>query len=89
MAYAKVGNSAFSFDEYERTGGLVISIPIQVGESSAEQVYQEAYGLSPKAIKSFNLMGAQAWLRAFTTPGGLFVWLPQAIMWIKAKNGNS
>ena len=40
MAYAKAGNSAFSFDEYERTGGLVISIPIQVGESSAEQVYQ-------------------------------------------------
>ena len=27
-------------------------------------------------------------MRAFTTPGGLFVWLPQAILWTKAKNGN-
>ena len=33
-------------------------------------------------------MGAQAWVRAFTTPGGLFVWLPHAIMWTKVKNGN-
>ena len=35
------------------------------------------------------MMGAQAWLRAFTTPGGFFVWLPQAVMWTKAKNGNN
>ena len=35
------------------------------------------------------MMGAQAWLRAFTTPGGFFVWLPQAVMWNKAKNGNT
>ena len=35
------------------------------------------------------MMGAQAWLRAFTTPGGFFVWLPQAVQWLKAKNGNA
>ena len=35
------------------------------------------------------MMGAQAWLRAFTTPGGFFVWLPQAVQWSKAKNGNA
>ena len=33
-------------------------------------------------------MGTQAWMRAFTTPAGLFVWLPQAIMYTQAKNGN-
>ena len=27
-------------------------------------------------------------MRAFLTPGGLFVWLPQAIMWSKAKSGS-
>ena len=27
-------------------------------------------------------------MRAFTTPGGLFVWLPQAAMWTRAKNGS-
>ena len=27
-------------------------------------------------------------MRAFTTPGGLFVWLPQAITWTSAKNGS-
>ena len=48
----------------------------------------QEYGLSDKAIRRFNIMGAQAWMRAFTTPGGLFVWLPQAIMWTKARGGN-
>ena len=27
-------------------------------------------------------------MRAFTTPGGLAVWLPQAITWQRAKNGS-
>ena len=27
-------------------------------------------------------------MRAFTTSGGLFVWLPQAIMWTRAINGS-
>ena len=48
----------------------------------------QEYGLSDKSIRRFNMMGAQAWMRAFSTPSGLFVWLPQAIMWTKAKNGN-
>ena len=27
-------------------------------------------------------------MRSFTTPAGLFVWLPQAAAWTRAKNGN-
>ena len=88
MAYARPSETAFSFSEYQKSGGLVIQIPIQIGELSEEEVRQLEYGLTQRAEKHFKLMGAQAWMRSFLTPSGLFVWLPQAIIWQRAKDGN-
>ena len=40
-----------------------------------------------KEKKAFNIMGAQAWLRAFNGPLDLVAFLPQAIYWTMAKKG--
>ena len=101
IAYANPADSNFSFEEYAKTNGLIISIPIQVGGDKRDKnekfgcneetencaLYNE-YGITPKVIKKFNIMGYQAWMRAFTTTEGLFVWLPQAIMWTRASRGS-
>ena len=46
------------------------------------------YGITKHVEGRFGLMVSQAWMRAFTTPGGLFVWLPQAITAKRAAQGS-
>ena len=72
----------------------MIAIPIEVGKDAkdpealveCENEYEYCdlkrnFGISKRVEYRFELMGTQAWMRAFTTPAGLFVWLPQAIMY--------
>ena len=44
--------------------------------------------ITKKVESRFRLMDSQAWMRAFTTPGGIFVWLPQAIVSVRAQQGS-
>ena len=89
IAYA-VPQDFVSFEDYANVNGLIISFPIEVGGENSEDKSEKVecnselencslksqYGITEKVEKHFNQMGYQAWMRAFTTPGGLFVWLP-------------
>ena len=51
MAYANVADRNFSFDEYAQGGGLLIKIPITVGDEEIQA------GRSRKAARALNVMG--------------------------------
>ena len=100
IAYA-VPRDFVSFEDYRNVNGLIISFPIKVGDDAQDLeakivcnsevencALKNQYGITTKVEKHFSWMGTQAWMRAFTTPGGLAVWLPQAITWQRAKNGS-
>ena len=51
MAYANVADRNFSFDEYANDGGLLIKIPITVGDEEIQA------GRSRKAARALDVMG--------------------------------
>ena len=93
IAYANPAQFT-TFDDYENRNGLIISIPIEVGDAEEDDIVFCDYKLEDCDLKSemditkrtermYKLMGASAWMHTFT-PFGLVTWLPQAITWVKS-----
>ena len=93
IAYARAWEFV-SFEDYENQSGTIITVPLRVtGQDDDDDdeddcdPTDENCATSKKQKKAFNIMGAQAWLRAFNGPIDFAVFLPQAIFWTLAKNG--